>query len=246
MISIKSISGTVIIEGDFANTAQALTAAIEQKADLTEADLTGANLTGTVLYGASLYRANLYRANLYRANLRGAYLYRANLYGANLYEANLTGADLTGANLRRGNLYGANLNGANLTGANLTGANIKEARFSAYSHIPEVGEFIGFKKIAWRGYRQALRKDCDVIAMLLIPSEARRTSCLISRKNRCEFAKVLSLSDGSTEDQSCYNGLMTVYKVGEMVYPDSYDDDIRVDCSHGIHFFITRKEAEEY
>ena len=199
MISIKSISGTVIIEGDFANTAQALTAAIEQKADLT-----GANLAGAVLYGASLTRASLYGASLTRANL-----YRANLREANLYRADLTGAD------------------------------IREARFSAYSHIPEAGEFIGFKKIAWRG-------DCDVIATLLIPSEARRTSCLISRKNRCEFAKVLSLSDGSTEYQSCYNGLITVYKVGEMVYPDSYDDDIRVDCSHGIHFFITRKEAEEY
>src|SRR5208282_342896 len=181
-----------------------------------------------------LYEANLYRASLYEANLTGA-----NLTGANLTEANLTGTDLTGADLRRGNLYEANLTEADLTGADLTGADIREARFSAYSHIPEAGEFIGFKKIAWRG-------DCDVIATLLIPSEARRTSCLISRKNRCEFAKVLSLSDGSTEYQSCYNGLITVYKVGEMVYPDSYDDDIREDCSHGIHFFITRKEAEEY
>src|SRR5208337_4353526 len=187
------------------------------------------------------YGASLTRANLYRANLREANLYRADLTGADLHGARLYGASLT-----RANLYRANLREANLYRADLTGADIREARFSAYSHIPEAGEFIGFKKIAWRGYRQALRKDCDVIATLLIPSEARRTSCLISRKNRCEFAKVLSLSDGSTEYQSCYNGLITVYKVGEMVYPDSYDDDIREDCSHGIHFFITRKEAEEY
>ena len=38
----------------------------------------------------------------------------------------------------------------------------------------------------------------------------------------------------------------TIYRVGEIVRPDSYDPDIRVECSHGIHFFITRKEAEDY
>ena len=38
----------------------------------------------------------------------------------------------------------------------------------------------------------------------------------------------------------------TVYRNGELTYPDSYDDDIRVGCSHGIHFFITKAEAEEW
>jgi hypothetical protein len=38
----------------------------------------------------------------------------------------------------------------------------------------------------------------------------------------------------------------TIYKAGVVVHPDKYDDDIRVECTHGIHFFITRKEAEEY
>ena len=26
----------------------------------------------------------------------------------------------------------------------------------------------------------------------------------------------------------------------------SFDDDVRVECAQGIHFFITRKEAEDY
>jgi len=36
------------------------------------------------------------------------------------------------------------------------------------------------------------------------------------------------------------------YRVGELVYPDSYDPDIRVECTHGIHFFLTREEAESW
>lgn len=38
----------------------------------------------------------------------------------------------------------------------------------------------------------------------------------------------------------------TVYRVGKIIRPDLFDEDIRVECTNGIHFFITRKEAEEY
>jgi hypothetical protein len=36
------------------------------------------------------------------------------------------------------------------------------------------------------------------------------------------------------------------YKEGEVVYADAFNDDIRVDCTSGIHFFMTKKEAEEW
>jgi hypothetical protein len=36
------------------------------------------------------------------------------------------------------------------------------------------------------------------------------------------------------------------YTTGEMFIPDGYNDDIRIECAQGVHFFITRKEAEEY
>jgi hypothetical protein len=54
--------------------------------------------------------------------------------------------------------------------------------------------------------------------------------------------KVLELNE-STYD--AYSG-RTLYTQGAMVYPDKYDDDIRIECTHGIHFFITKREAEEY
>ena len=35
-----------------------------------------------------------------------------------------------------------------------------------------------------------------------------------------------------------------MYEVGKEVVADSFDDDRWNECSHGIHFFITRNEAE--
>jgi hypothetical protein len=45
---------------------------------------------------------------------------------------------------------------------------------------------------------------------------------------------------------SILNTENTIYKTGCEVFPDSFDPDPRVECSHGIHFFITREEAEAY
>jgi hypothetical protein len=81
-----------------------------------------------------------------------------------------------------------------------------------------------------------------MVAKLLIPAEAKRTSTLVGRKCRAEFVKVLELSKSTTD---MHSGRI-LYVQGEMVYPDKYDDDIRIECTNGIHFFITKREAEEY
>lgn len=132
-------------------------------------------------------------------------------------KADLSGADLCGADLSRANLSGADLSGANLP---------------PYMICPEEGAFIAWKKVAGNA-RTAIVK-------LLIPAEAKRTSSLVGRKCRAGFAVVLEGEGVSTHDGK------TVYAPGLTVYPDKYDDDIRVECTSGIHFFITRKEAEDY
>jgi len=35
------------------------------------------------------------------------------------------------------------------------------------------------------------------------------------------------------------------YRIGETVYADKYDPDIRVECAGGIHFYMTFAEAAE-
>ena len=41
------------------------------------------------------------------------------------------------------------------------------------------------------------------------------------------------------------SGKGVTYVKGEIVYPDSYDGDRRKECTHGIHFFLDRAEAED-
>jgi uncharacterized protein YjbI with pentapeptide repeats len=183
--------------------------------------------------GANLRKANLREANLSGADLRNANLSGADLIGANLNDANLSGADLSGANLRCADLSGASLRCANLRCADLSGANLP-----AFQIIPEEGAFIGWKKIA------------GVVVKLEIPAEARRTSSLVGRKCRAEWVRTLAFIDGldvqSLRSRSGASLHCAVYRVGEITRPDSYDDDIRVECTHGIHFFITRTEAEAW
>ena len=85
-------TGAIIFEHEAGSRRDAVVAARNSGADLSEADLSVADLS----------EANLSEANLSRANLSGA-----DLSGADLSRANLSGADLSGANLSRANLYGA-------------------------------------------------------------------------------------------------------------------------------------------
>src|SRR5450830_664832 len=105
-------------------------------ADLIDADLRGADLRGADLRGANLRGADLRGANLRGADLRGANLRGADLSGANLRSADLIDADLRGADLRGANLSGADLSGADLSGANLSGANLSGADLSGANLLP--------------------------------------------------------------------------------------------------------------
>ena len=141
--------------------------------------------------------------------------------GANLAGANLTGAYLTGANLT-----GANLTGANLTGAK--GADLAIAR----TRIIGDGQVVGWK--------QCLN---GVIVKLSIPADARRSHAW-GRKCRAEFADVLDVC-GADKGISQHDG-KTEYITGQRVTPDSFDPDWTSECAPGIHFYISRIEAENH
>jgi hypothetical protein len=154
------------------------------------------------------------------------------------FRANLTDADLRGANLRGANLRGADLRGANLRGANLTDANLPH-----FSIQPEVGGFYAFKKI---------RAGCvAAIAKLWIPEEARRVSSLVGRKCRAEYVEVVEILgiDGKPHESGMswtHDGEPALYRVGHTTAAKGFSYDIRVECDEGIHYFVTRREAEEW
>ena len=115
------------------------------------------------------------------------------------------------------------------------------------------------------------RVDIPVIVKLLITEDAKRISSP-SRKCRCSKAKVLQIyaydntpykihntaiygfrpSGGfletTAEGVHLYDGAYSIaksdfkYKVGETVEVEDFDEECN-QCSTGIHFFITEKEA---
>ena len=166
-----------------------------------------------------------------RAVLRGANLTGADLRGADLTGANLRGANLTGANLTDANLTGADLTGADLTGADLTGA-VGADLAIARTRILPAGELIGWKKC-----------QGDVLVKIQIPTDAKRSHAF-GRKCRAERVLVLEVV-GAECGVSLHDG-KTTYRAGEVVACDVWCEDWREECAGGIHFYITREEAEAH
>ena len=171
----------------------------------------------------------------FRLCVEAAVKSRANLSGADLSRANLSRAYLSRAYLYRAYLSGANLSGADFSRADLYGANLSNAQNAeiviAITRILPDGDLIGWKKC----------RD-DVIVKLRIPSDAKRSSAF-GRKCRAEFADVLEVI-GTDVGIGKHDG-KTEYRVGQRVMPDKWDDNWQEECSHGIHFYITRLEAEK-
>ena len=119
-------------------------------------------------------------------------------------------------------------------------ANLYGADLPYYQVCPPSGEFI-----AWKAGREG-----ETIK-LRIPWFARRNSCITGRKCRCELAIVESI-EGANGKQigscECWsNDYDFRYKVGCFVKPDNgYDSSIFKECTNGIHFFLTKREAEDW
>jgi hypothetical protein len=209
-----------------------LSAANLRAADLSAANLSAANLRAADLSAANLRDADLRAADLSDANLRAANLRAADLSAANLSAANLRAADLSAANLSDADLSDADLRAADLSDANLRAAKNKEMAEAVTCIIPD-GDIIGWKKC----------KD-DVIVKLSIPSTAKRSNAT-DRKCRAEYATVIEVF-GAEYGVTTNHGPRTEYHVGEIVRPDKWDANRWEECSNGIHFFITRWEAEHY
>ena len=130
------------------------------------------------------------------------------------------------------NLSDANLSGANLSGANLSGA--KNAQLAiASTRILPAGLLIGWKKCL-----------NGVIVKLRIPEDAKRSHAF-GRKCRADYVEVIDVID-SVVGYSNFDGGRTEYRKGATVRCDKWCDDFTEECAGGIHFFITREEAEAY
>ncbi len=175
-------------------------------------------------------RADLSYANLRNAKLTGANLWYANLNGADLRRANLNGADLRRTNHNGADLRRTNLSEANLNGADLNGAIDIQCVLAQNSILPETGPVWGWKKC-----------EKDVLVKIAVGDTARRSHAT-GRKCRAEHVKVLEVI-GAAVGISRYDNSVQ-YRVGEVVHCKEWDENRWEECSGGIHFFLTRIEAE--
>ena len=226
-IEIKDVNGVVL----FSHTAEDNTITLTVEA--------------AVSCGVSLAKANLVGACLAVADLTGADLTGADLTGADISWADLADANLKDANLKDANLKGAILKGAILEGANLERVILDMAYLVGAQNIPYIplscpseGAFVAWKKV-----------EGKYLVKLQIPEDARRSSAT-TRKCRCDKAMVIEITslDGNKHYDEVTNNRYneTIYKVGEFVYPDSFDENRWNECSNGIHFFVNKEDAINY
>jgi hypothetical protein len=117
-----------------------------------------------------------------------------------------------------------------LYGANLCGATIDPLPLAQTIILPE-GDIIGYKKC-----------KNGIIVKLLISKDAKRSNST-GRKCRAEFADVVEIY-GANVAVSSWDEKFT-YKVGKRVKPkEPFNEDRFNECASGIHFYITKIEAE--
>ena len=185
--------------------------------------------TGAVLWSgeAESLKAGVVAAVKARADLTGADLSGSDLSGSDLTGSCLMGSDLTGSDLT-----GSDLSGSYLMGSCLSGAKNAELVIARTRILPE-GALIGWKKCK-RG----------VLVKLRVQEQAKRSHAF-GRKCRAEYVKVLEVI-GAKVGETDQHGPPTEYRVGKTVRCHKWDDDYSNECSGGIHFYITREEAEAH
>lgn len=191
-----------------------------------------ADLSHVDLCNADLHCVHLSDASLRCANLCGANLRHADLAYTDLNRATLAGADLTGASLRHADLTDADLTGADLTDTDLNYADLSNVSLDDKEKF-RMGVIL---QHPMKGYK---KMQGDLICELLIPKGAI-VFCINGGKCRTNRAKVLNGVGHSRYD------LSFIYKKGESYEIKDFNLQYNVECAPGIHFFRTRKEAEDY
>ncbi len=237
------------------------------EADLTKADLSGAHMSHVSITHACLEEASmplavmrnsvLWDSNFKGANLNGAILTRAQLCDCTFEGAHLELADLfctnmdytafTGASLQYARLnyaewiYYADFKNADVTGVDFSDCDLREEQFTGAigfhpcMRCPEEGPFVAWKK----------GRD-DHIVKLLIPADAMRTG---ASRYDCRASEARVLAIWNQDNEPCEEAVSCadedfVYRKGETAYPEEAFDDRLLTDGSGIHFFLTRTEAE--
>jgi hypothetical protein len=215
----------------------------EEQSNLSRSNLSGSNLSGSNLSWSDLSGSDLSWSDLSGSDLRGSDLSWSDLSGSDLRGSDLSGSNLSwsnlrGSNLSRSDLSGSDLSKSNLSWSDLSGSDLRKSKnidalvAARLLIVPQDGELIGWKKC-----------QNGVVVRLSIPAKSKRHNAT-GRKCRAEFADVLEVIGahvGISQHDPSFE-----YRAGARVTAPNYDPDRWNECGGGIHFYITREEAEAH
>lgn len=201
--------------------------------DLTGMDLSCADLTLSSFQNVVLKDVDLHGSTVENGLFDGCPLQGADFRDASMVTASFRYCDMRGCDIRGADLFGAVLEHAILEGI------VSDERTRWFRlHCPEKGAFLAYKKCV-----------NDRMVQLLVPEDARRTSATMP-SCRCDKAKVLTIKsfDFKEEFEEAWSLVDEdfVYRKGEWVQVDDFNEDRWQDSTTGIHFWLTREEARAY
>ena len=211
-------------------------------------DLTYISMRTKKLEGMDFSRVDFSNSDFKDVNFRSCKFDNAKLQHTKFENCDLSGSSFAYANLFSADLRTCDLSGSNFDGADFFAALLWEAKLDNLlvtdrtkffrNYCPKAGYIFGYKK-------------CfnERMVQLLIPKDAKRCSST-TNACRCDKARVVAITDVNKKES--YKEAMSfvdpnfIYRLGEMVYADSYNEDRWHDSSHGIHFWMTFEEALSY
>ena len=269
-LSYADFTGTSFLESKLCGTN--FTCAKLHNATFDLADMSEAVLDEAELYGASICHANLANVSAIKANFASCIMWNsklneASMAGACFYTAQLCDCDFTSADLRFCDLCYSNIDYTCFEKADLGWANFTYAKKTFWANFgeadltdvdftdccladnavngakglfipmacPEEGAFIAWKKC-----------QDNRIVKLMVPENALRTggdrfSC---RASEVEILDIYSENNNCAEAVSFEDDY--TFRRGETIKDKQVFDSSLLHDGAGIHFFLSRAEAENY
>jgi hypothetical protein len=221
------------------------------RVDFREVDFRGAGFTGVDFSEVDFRGANFRGTDFSRVDFREVDFRWADFIRVDFSEAGFTGADFRWADFRwadfsRVDFRWADFGGVDFRWVDFGEANFREADFGEANFGEAQWDYttVGIHPAA-EGSLVGWGKKQGVIVKMIIPENAKR-SCATTRKHRAEYAYVLGVYNDERQVTVDNRWGRTTYTPGQIVYCHKWEEDRWIECAGGIHFFLSRKEAEAW
>lgn len=199
--------------------------------------------------GVSFKHCDITHSQFASSDMTSSYFYNTSVSRCSFDSADLTNSKLVSVTFWNVTFYEACLENVRLENHHMIDVyfnyGTKHIPINIPMACPSEGSFIGWK------VARDMHNPVYYLIKLQIPASAKRSSAT-TRKCRCDKAKVVgiyNLTGVKARKQMVVNyayDTETVYEVGKMVYPNSFDPNRWEECSCGIHFFINKQDAIDY